>query len=176
MLLEEKYHQEIENLIRTYDFGWRYNPNTLGKFYPPNSDLEYDSFQLTHVMYFENKVQTRDDFWKIITPLIDKINPSELFKVKVNRLFPYANSKKYHIPHWDRDVSGFKTMIYYVDDSDGDTYVFDKCCHEGNHDLKIIHSETPERGKAIVFESDRYHSSSNPKKHSDRTVINLVYR
>jgi hypothetical protein len=176
MLIGSIHQDNIEKLLRSVEFGWRYNPNTYGREIENIPAHMYDSPQLTHVMYFDNAVLTDGVYWQAVQPILDKLNPTEIFKVKANLLFPHHNPKNYHIPHCDLDVSGWKSCIYYVNDSDGDTVLFDKYYQLGDADLKIAHRETPEKGRAIVFDSDRYHSSNNPKTHSERIVFNIVYR
>ena len=176
MLIDSVHQDNIEKLLRSVEFGWRYNSNTYGRQIENIPAHMYDSPQLTHVMYFDNAIQTDLLYWQAIQPLLDKLNPTEIFKVKANLLFPHHGPKDYHIPHCDLDISGWKSCVYYVNNSDGDTILFDKFSHEDSNDLKIIHRESPEKGRAVVFDSNRFHASNNPKVNSERMVFNIVYR
>lgn len=72
-------------------------------------------------------------------------------------------------------------VLYYVNDTDGDTFIFDKISDyknvtsetvENQNELKIIKRITPKKGRALVFDGNRYHSSSGPTK-DVRCVINF---
>ena len=58
-------------------------------------------------------------------------------------------------------------ILYYINDADGDTFFFD-------NDGKIIHRETPERGKMVIFDGLTFHASSPPSKNI-RMSLNINY-
>jgi hypothetical protein len=59
-----------------------------------------------------------------------------------------------------------KVFLYYVNDSDGDTILFDK-------NYKIVEKIKPEKGKFLIFDGDILHASSPPVKSKKRMIINL---
>ena len=72
-------------------------------------------------------------------------------------------------------------VLYYVNDTDGDTFIFDKksdyeninlASVENQNELKVIKRVTPKKGRALVFDGNRYHSSSGPTK-DIRCIINF---
>lgn len=67
-------------------------------------------------------------------------------------------------PHWDYNNDN-TTILYYVNDSDGDTHLFqgDRC----------IYKAEPKQGRAIVFPSRTVHAGSTPVNTETRTVINI---
>ena len=72
---------------------------------------------------------------------------------------------KHHNPHVDNE-NPHKVILYYINDADGDTFFF--------KDDEIIHRETPERGKLVIFDGSIYHSSSPPSKNI-RMTLNINY-
>ena len=58
-------------------------------------------------------------------------------------------------------------ILYYINDADGDTFFFDS-------DGMIIHRETPERGKMVIFDGSIFHASSSPSKNI-RMTLNINY-
>jgi len=87
-------------------------------------------------------------------------------RIKANLLLQSKVGKnKYHTPHHDRNGPHW-TAIYYVNDSDGDTFFFDE---RG----KIIERVSPEKGKVIVFPGETFHAGSSPIKTAVRSVINM---
>lgn len=82
------------------------------------------------------------------------------------------NPEKFGIPHNYHIDQQFPHIValYYVNDADGDT-IF---CDEHDHS-KIIHRETPKRGKCVIFEGlHAYHASSSPTKNI-RMTLNINY-
>ena len=83
--------------------------------------------------------------------------------------FHYPNENKfgkYHNLHIDNEKP-HDVVLYYINDADGDTFFFD-------NDRKIIHRETPEKGKLIIFDGSIFHSSSSPSKNI-RMTMNINY-
>lgn len=70
-------------------------------------------------------------------------------------------------PHPDFQNKQYVTVLYYVNDSDGDTYFF-----EGS---KCFFKTKPEQGIAVKFPSHILHAGSNPIKTETRTVINMCF-
>ena len=89
-------------------------------------------------------------------------------RIKINTTFPYPNNtKEKHGPiHQDFDVKGL-SIIYYVNNSDGDTIFFDK-------NLKEIERVSPKQGRAVVFDSNINHAGCCPINSPYRQIINFV--
>ena len=73
---------------------------------------------------------------------------------------------QHHNVHIDNE-NPHDVVLYYINDADGDTFFFD-------NNKKIIHRETPERGKMVIFDGSTYHSSSPPSKNI-RMTLNINY-
>ena len=69
----------------------------------------------------------------------------------------------------DKITEGDKTLLYYVNDSDGDTLFFD-------NDLNITKRVTPKKNRAILFDSNMLHAGANPIKNETRIVINIIFK
>ena len=88
--------------------------------------------------------------------------------------------EKYNVPHIDvKDHLPYKTLIYYVDDSDGDT-VFFKNKIEKDISLDTEAEEykrvSPKKGRAIYCDGDIYHSGNCPVDFNERTIINFDFK
>lgn len=115
---------------------------------------------------------------------IESLSP---IRLKVNLLHsPFDRSKGiHHIPHIDNDNGNHISFIYYVNDSDGDTYLFDKVLDKNSpietykrkvSNLKIKKRVSPKKGRILIFDSNRFHASSPPLNHPTRCVINMVFK
>ncbi len=159
----------LEQLICSDVFPWYFNNETVGNDKGKiNHNENYDGFQFVHGLY-RNQVPTSPFFNDIIPVLTSfKQLQFEYFKrIKLN-LNLKSHNEYVHLPiHIDIEHSIFTSMIYYVNDSDGDTLFFDK---QNN----IIERVSPEKGKVIYFKSNIPHAAENPVKNIKRIIINFL--
>jgi hypothetical protein len=108
--------------------------------------------------------------------LQSKINFTSVFRVKANltikdKTYPENN---HSVPHTDLyknnpDLQISKVAIYYVNDSDGDTFFFD-------NELNVIHRQTPKKGTLALFDANIIHAASLSKDTAHRAVINFILK
>ena len=92
-------------------------------------------------------------------------------RIKSNLCFNVSGYKKtnYQPIHLDKPSKGYMSLLYYVNDSDGDTIFFDK-------NIKMTKRVNPKKNRAILFDSNILHSGSNPIKSKKRIVINTIFK
>ena len=120
------------------------------------------------------------------TPLEDRNHEFEpLFEVdklriKYNMLLP--NSKliegKNNVPHVDNNFTNSYSAIYFVNDSDGDTVIFnEKYTKDTTARLKnactVKRRITPKKNRFVLFDGQYFHASTNPRDSEKRIVINF---
>lgn len=135
--------------------------------------------QLEHVVCEDN--QPISNLHSLIMSMIwffedrTSIAPTGITRVKFNYIFQ-TNHKdtNYAAPHVDNPSDDSISMVYYVDDSDGKTRIFDKTFPEGYYDLKITKEVEPKKNRAVIFNSNIFHASSPPINYPSRKVINFV--
>lgn len=134
--------------------------------------------QFVHILYHEGK-ETSTAFHYIMNIFngtgVEKLKPKRL---KVNLLTPPITKNKniYHLPHFDSSDPNDITFLYYVCDSDGDTYLFDqKYNGETPKKLTLKKRVSPKRGRMLIFDSNNFHASSPPFQQDFRCVINMVF-
>jgi len=102
----------------------------------------------------------------------------DIFNVRSFMHFPLHQSlrKEYDNPHIDVRYDHL-VVLYYVNDTDGDTFIFDKTFEDyselpENAIINIIKKVSPKMGRVVVFNGNQYHSSSTPTK-DVRCIINF---
>lgn len=161
-------HEIIKSELTSEFFPWYFNDSIA---YENSSG---NNFQFTHTFYAD---QTPKSNWfgtvqAMIFVLESKLNVKlkGILRIKANLnpqnplLDPLENV------HQDCTGNNFMTLLYYVNDSDGDTLIFDD-------DRKtIVDRITPQENKAIWFDSKIWHTSSPPIKNKNkrRIVINFI--
>ena len=191
--LPDDFADEIENLLMDYQFNWYVNPTTAYADDNSNKDKldkvqtknTIEHSQLVHIFHVQ-KNDGRDgvensEYCNIIHRIMDivktntswKDNPI-LIRSKANLNFPITNYTKDNHQPVHSDIFGYteheyKSLLYYVNDSDGDTMFFD-------NKLNVTTRVSPKKNRVIIFDSINLHAGSNPIENHMRAVINLIFK
>lgn len=172
---------EIEKFLTTIGEEWKFNVATSQKYdydeqrkYDDNC-REYLQFGKNFITYepvsgettaIDNKEQLTKVMW-VVDEFGKKFNLDEIkvFRVKANLLTQYQGNKKeyYNTPHIDGYFPHY-SLIYYVNDSDGDTILF--------KDRKVSKRITPKKNRLLAFNGFKLHASSHPINSIARVVLN----
>jgi hypothetical protein len=184
-LLPKSYCDEIERQLLGWEFPWGYN-TTLSygdvrdsKFIANDSKIK-DTDGFIHPFVYEGKKMS--PYADLVRPLVwfmeqnTGIEVQEVLRIRavfVNKNETFGDF--YNVPHTD-DEHEHKTMIYYVNDSDGDTILFKERFSgmlnftKKTEDRRI----SPRKNKAVIFDGLRYHTGSVPKT-GHRVLININF-
>jgi len=104
----------------------------------------------------------------------------EIFNGRSFMHFPLASELRTEHDNIHVDVKyPHLVCLYYVNDSDGDTFMYNEVHELGSDSIPsdfTLHSRhTPKQGNAVLFDGLRYHSSSKPKEHSKRIIVNIDF-
>lgn len=141
-------------------------------------------------MAFDGEVESPYcDFFKLILYFfVEKVDVKIKNILRIRLRYTHKGQghspEKYAAPHVDFNSNQpYKTLIYYVDDSDGDTIIFDKKFNPTEEiynpiiadPLKELIRYTPKKGSALFFNGHRYHAGNFPINYSSRIVINFDF-
>jgi hypothetical protein len=181
-LVPDGYADLIEGILLNME-GWCYNKSAsaVDDAYDKEDLNIIDSPQFTHVL-FDHEIGPASEVWQHISPIVwfveekTGLKVSSIFRVKANLTYPTGtNENNYNPPHIDHGDPNKISMVYYVNDSDGDTRIFDNFVEQDFYKMKMVVSNKPKKGSAIIFPSTRFHCSSNPVKNETRIVLNFVF-
>jgi hypothetical protein len=151
--------QEVFSYVKNEMLGswipWYYNP-----FISDEEQKELDNFQFTHMFYINDSIQT--DFFYLIKDLVEKINPSEIIRIKANLR---TKTEKNIIGgfHTDLDIP-CTTAVFYFNTNNGYTLFKD-----GTRVESI-------ENRLVEFDSSTEHSSVSQTDTQVRCVLNLNYK
>ena len=181
-IISKNLQDEILNKLQHGNFPWFLSHNTLGSGENIESNNIKEYLQFEHYFYHwdtnDQKTYANSD-----TTLVDKLlneivsffkwDLFEVFRVKSNLQTQCENNKKeyYNSPHVDIPNKNLKTMIYYVNNSDGNTFFFDN-----KENLNIIDSVEPKKGRLVVFDGNILHSGQHPIQSEKRIVLNINFK
>jgi hypothetical protein len=186
-LLPKTYEDEIENVLLGNNFPWYYYNVTTPATYPDcyYTNTTKDTPQFTH-MFFNARMNMPgivSEYYTLIFPIVILLEKhtgrqfsNRMIRIKANYISRESNyPENYHnIAHTDGD--NVESLIYYVNNSDGNTILFnEKLGDVTNNNLTIKETIKPQKGKCLLFESDYLHASSPPKVNTNRVIINIVF-
>lgn len=148
----------IKAAIEDISFPWE---RSLILKNPPDDLDPACNIQDIHGFFLQNsKLQYMSKKFDIVKPVINKINPINLIKVKVNR----TNRRDLHVKygfHVDTQRVGATTAIFYLNNNNGFT-LFD------NHE-KVCSIEN----RMVLFDSARRHTGVSCTDADFRLVLNI---
>ena len=103
-----------------------------------------------------------------------KYKLKKTYRVQANLMprFESMQEDQYNTPHVDMLIP-HTVLLYYVNDSDGNTRLFSKKINEDqSKNFDPMASIIPKSGRFLLFDGAYYHASSHPKLTEKRIVIN----
>lgn len=183
--ISKEYQESILQSIK--NIAWWYNPHT--------SDIDGDSaiidgntIDSPQFMHFPLDVEGRaSNAFDTLRPMVGEIeryfnNPIEyIFRIKIsclNRNILSFGKDNYNTPHVDTDVvePDFISLIYYINNCDGDTFIFNEKYGTPVSKFTTQCRVTPRQGRVVIFNSNQFHASSNPIQEYSRFIINFVFK
>lgn len=190
-----KSHSNMLLEIAKGDLNYQHCDKTVDEKFNIN-DIEYTSYTDEHTydaghhsyMVLDPKgVIHNEAVFSLCLPIVlsvkdafPELKLNRILRLKINKVeknsFPEYS---YNMPHHDAvpDNKKLYSIVYYLNDSDGDTYIFDQVVKSDipiKERLTLLQRVTPKKNSACIFESDRIHAGSNPKNTDVRYVINIV--
>jgi hypothetical protein len=172
-----------------HNFPWNFYPDVNYGVPPPNHQLNpgvihgdprfRDSFGFSNVIFPGMAADT--PWFRAAQGVLERvlarntITAAKVVRIKANLLVrsaepggpkPFAPHIDLPYPHW--------AVIFYVNDSDGDTLIFDKTFPDKENAV-VVHAVSPKKGRAVLFDGRHYHCGTAPSRHDTRIVINYDF-
>jgi hypothetical protein len=185
--LPKEVQRHIEDMVVSLDFPLYRTPEHVtkdslghwGEDVKINGYTAKNSPQYVHKFFWDDEITS--NYYQFIFPLLFSAFPfpiANVYRAKLNHV-PKMCSGEYAntcgIPHCDAPPSDRISAIYYVNDSDGKTVIFNQTRQEGSSKVLTVDQEIePRQGRLVIFDVDRIHASNVPLVSQHRTVINIV--
>ena len=181
-IIDKELQDEIENLLFDPQCSWHYNPYTVTSEEEQHHAEQYnisnellknvvDTQMFVHSITKGTRIddektslvcaeilkqfQTRADF------------PIELvYRIQSNLQIRdgHISEEQHNVIHVD-NYDPHYVIIYYVNDTDGDTLFF--------NESSIIKRVSPKKGRILLFEGSNLHANQLPRKSLNRCVLNI---
>jgi hypothetical protein len=162
---------------------WHASESTAGinqylKLKNSNITISEDEQYVHTASFNENRISDIHDFGVDILNAFAKkhgIKVEKVLRIKANILNKTDKQNHIHPPHVDIAIPHM-VLLYYVNDSDGDTIIFDQKHSSGYvPTLTVNRKVSPKAGAAILFDGLTYHSSASPEHAEERIVLNINF-
>ena len=145
-----------------------------------------ENLQFVH-SFIANGKNNSDYTENVIKPLYKfcekhKISLKKIHRIKANFCPQIVENRDiyFHCPHVDSSQNHF-VLIYYVNNSDGDTYIFNEILKDENdtffdcNKISLKQTVKPLQGRFLFFQGNQFHAGSHPKTSNMRIVINYNF-
>jgi len=141
------------NIIQEY-FPWYFNNYKI-----VNESKQIYDFQFTHTLY--NNFQIKSDYFNLIEPILEKIKPVALIRIKLNLTTVFKEIINYPFHTDILTNTNTKTGIFYLNTNNGQT-IF-----ENGDKIESI------KNRFIEFPSGLKHAATTHTNSKTRIVINF---
>jgi hypothetical protein len=161
---------DLESMILNKGYPWYFLPDITHGDYIDRGDVtisghEHNYFDIGHGGILSNNFGYVHSIPHIIFDKIGYKKGPQLIRAKSFMHLPLVKPKEYLHDnlHIDSDTPHI-VCLYYVNDTDGDTFIYDID--------KKLRRISPKKNRAVVFDGSLYHASSLPTKNK-RIIINI---
>ncbi len=181
---------EVENMFLSNYFPWGFYRNVNNKIPPEKRSLNTSTFhddpRFEETFGFARLIGPPEEWFDYTQRILraflehDKANHPfrniKLLRVKANLLVqaPCTENPKPFPPHVDLPFPHW-VVLYYVNDTDGDTLILDKM-YPDKENATVLRAISPKKGRAILFDGRHYHCGTCPTKHDARVVLNYDFQ
>lgn len=150
--------EKLKEVIESPFFPWYFNETAVTL----KEDYNLNNYQFTHGFYA--KSEPISSFFNDVRPIINKINPKALIRVKANLNTPTEKifEHGYHIDYQNSEKNQ-KTAVFYLNNNNGLT-IFE----DGTKVESVAN-------RLLVFDTDLSHTGTTCTDKKRRIVINLNY-
>jgi hypothetical protein len=158
---------------------------------PNNQNQAIETWGLDHTVY-EKETGIESFAFVIFEALFKKLEHTfelsfnQLIRARLGAKFPKVGftSENYNLPHVDY-MFPHETLIFYFNDTDGDTRIFDQV---GSYPVKNDFRENwptefttkarviPKANRLLWIDGLQYHTASNPIYGNKRVVLNINFK
>lgn len=185
-IIPEQQQDFLENFIfqeATIPFYFNSTTNGINKKENPELICNWNTFdhpQFTHNVVWENNIVS--DWGKpVVNKFIDifseffECNDYDIFRCKINLSTSEPKTRKIIEPHVDSRQKLW-SIVYFVNTVPGSYFLVGKQTFNGKVQkrFKVSRKIETKKGRAVIFDSRRFHSSGKCTKGYSRSVINFV--
>ena len=173
------YQNWLIDCIKNPDLKWMIKDNAISDLFEDDPRNGYCNF---HYMYEVEQGELSplcNAFMPLALQFRDKLKAESLLRMRVNHV-PAWCSNIIQLPHVDSYVKNSWNVVYYIDNSNGDTIIYNERTQDPQQYVELAKQDnftemtrvSPKKGRAVAFKGDLFHSSTTPVG-TWRPVVNI---
>lgn len=179
--LERTYHAHLLNELTSSVFPWYYQSNISHDTDPKRNNNDLGNFGFAY--WIKKDDWTDTNITKFLIPfcykVAERVSATSILRVRLDMTM-FNPLNHIHQAHVDYTIPHISS-VYYVNDSDGDTVIYNEK-YEGKkleleemENFTIKESISPKANRLLLFDGKHYHTGHSPSKHKNRILINSNY-
>lgn len=180
--LPQQYFNYLRDLLTSSTFPWNFFPNitSLGDCLDDTNSYGFSYTIFNSIQKYG--IQETKESWITLPALFsiqEKVKCKTIVRARYD-LTTYNPSNYRHPYHIDMNYHEFVSAILYMNETDGNTLIYDKKVvnaddidHTKEYDIKESIDPVPNR--LLVFDGHYVHTGHSPSKHKSRILLNSVY-
>lgn len=144
--LDNSSFKQLQDVIFSDIFPWFYSEYKVG-----GETENLDNFQFVHMFYYDFSIQS--GFFKNLQPLLEKLEPKAIVKIKSNLLPKTRDIIKFDY-HNDVDFK-CTTGIFYLNTNNGSTYLENEKINSVENRIVLFDSRVPHTGTSCTDQKIR---------------------
>ena len=155
--LDNQQFEEIKKTLFDHSFPWFYNKTKVFE----EEEQNLNNFQFTHKFYHNYTINS--NFFNLLNPIIEKLNPISIAKIKANMTMRTQDIFEYEY-HTDYITNtNLKTAVFYLNTNNGYTK------------FKDGDSVDSIENRMLIFDSQMLHTGTSCTDQRFRSVINFNF-
>jgi len=171
-LIGKEIQDTIEKRLLNDRFPWFFNPVTVAepdRFVKSKEHNYYDKELFSH-MFVKDGVKNSSYHVRELMSVFPQNDRIYRLKANLTLQDKGGDPNRYSPPHHDLlDIipsNKYYVGLYYVIDSDGDTFIFDE-------NESIVERVKPKKGRILFMRGDVLHAGAHPVKSDKKLAINM---
>lgn len=180
-IIPEVYQNWLIDCVKNEELMWHRKDAAISDMFEDDPRNGFCNF---HYLFDKDKGGELSPLCNAFMPLAlqfrDKLDAQCLFRMRVNCV-PAWYENQVQLPHVDSYYKQSWNVIYYIDDSNGDTVVYNERTQDPQEYIRLVNRDSwtvkttvsPKKGRAVAIKGDLFHASTLPKG-VWRPVLNMV--
>ena len=178
-IIPEVYQNWLLDCINNPDLRWHRKDKAISDLFEDDPRNGFCNFHYLYEIEQGELSTLCNAFMPLALQFRDKLKAECLLRMRVN-CTPAWYKNQVQLPHVDSYVKGAWNVIYYIDNSNGDTVIYNERTQDPNRYMEMAKADkftemtriTPKKGRAVAFKGDLFHASTLPIK-TWRPVLNI---
>jgi hypothetical protein len=171
--LDPSFVDDVEKFLFSNWFPWYYVDNVAME---GVTDASYLRVGFSHLFYGEeNKNNYNLQNFEQLKTIITANTSGRIDRIRAFIHIPVPGELRvdHDTVHVDKEIP-HRVVVYYVNDSDGDTLIFNKHYTDckSTDPTDVVMRVTPKKGRIVLFDGSQYHCATPPSK-NPRCIINF---